>query len=117
MSDTKAVDKGIAEANIPARPRLKKGETPSSPAFKKRMQAYNRAVALAEATAAKAAQDKADASKRAKRDVLSEVSKAPQAKSGSVASAPRTDSKPKRALRDRAETIDEAVDKAVKGTK
>ena len=115
MSGESAVAKGVAEADIPARPRLKRGETPQSPAFKKRMQAYNRAVALAEATAAKAAQDKADAEKRAKRKVTSEVSKKPKAKSGSAKSAPRTEDKPKRALRDRTKTIDDVVDKAIKG--
>ncbi len=65
----------------PTRPRLKKGETPQSASYQKRLSTYNRAVALAEATKAQAEQNKREAKTRSKRDVLSEVSSKPGKKS------------------------------------
>ena len=58
---------------MPTRPRLKQGETPQSESFIKRMRAFNRAVALAEATKAKAEQDTREASARESRDIIAEV--------------------------------------------
>ena len=58
----------------PTRPRLKQGETIQSASFVKRMRAFNRAVALAEATKAKQEQDTRESKERSERDVLSEVS-------------------------------------------
>lgn len=61
---------------VPSKPRLKQGETPQSASYQKRLREYNRQVALAEATEAKAEQDAREAEERASRDVLSEVSTA-----------------------------------------
>jgi len=102
----------------PTRPRLKQGETPQSESFKKRMRAFNRAVALAEVTKAKAEQDVREAEERAGRDVLSEVSGEPSKKPEAAAdSSKKDDSRKQRvagsartALEDRAATIEEAIE-------
>lgn len=127
MSAKNAVEAGIAEANIPSKPRLKRGETPQSPEFQKRMKAYNRAVALAEATAAKAEQDMRESETRAKRDVMAES----ESTSSTAAPAKKTETKPESTedkkekgikgaaqnLRSRTRNIDEAVEGAQRGRK
>lgn len=104
------------------KPRLKKGETPQSPSFQKRMAAFQRQEALAEATAAQAAQNKAEAEAAAKRDVVAEAADKPKQKATTSAKPPATKkvapTKPvtgvastaRNALRERAKTIQEAVE-------
>ena len=57
----------------PPKPRLKKGESPQDPSFQKRLRAWNRQIALLEATQAQAEQNEREAAERAKRDVLQEA--------------------------------------------
>lgn len=57
----------------PPKPKLKKGESPQDPSFQKRMRAWNRQIALLEATQAQAEQNEREAVERAKRDVLKEA--------------------------------------------
>lgn len=77
----------------PIKPRLKKGESPQDPSFQKRMRAFQRELALLEATKAQKEQNEREAVERAKRDVLEE------------AKTQRAPSKPK--------TAEEAVDQGV----
>lgn len=109
---------------IPTRPRLKKGETPQSPAFQKRMRDFNRQVALAEATKAKEEQDAREAAKRGKRDVLAETKSKPGAKKPASKPKPSGGNKTKKkdrvaesgraGLEGRAKSIEEAIEGGIK---
>ena len=81
---------------LPARPRLKQGETIKSASFVKRMRAFNRAVALAEATKAKQEQDARESKERSERDVLSEVSGKAREKPAEPAEEAKPKAKPKK---------------------
>ncbi len=110
----------------PTKPRLKQGETPSSPSFVKRMREYNRQVALAEATKAKEEQEARESAARAKRDVLAETKSKPKAapaKKKATPSKPKAESSKKRtrvaesgraALEGRAKSIEEAIEGGIK---
>ena len=66
------------ETAKPQRPRLKKGESPQDASFQKRMRAYNRQLALIEATEAQAKIRAEEEAANAKRDVLKESESKPK---------------------------------------
>lgn len=84
----------------PPKPKLKKGENPQDPSFQKRLRAWNRQIALLEATQAQAEQNEREAAERAKRDVLQEAK----------TQAPSKKDEPKTAV----EAIDQGVAEADK---
>lgn len=103
------------------RPKLKRGETPQSPSFQKRMRAFDRQEALAEATREQQRLQAEDAAKAAKRDVLEESKSAPKtAKPATTTTKEPTKvvvtgvaSSARSALANRAKTLEEAIEGGV----